>query len=55
VSRTSGHILLNVISSLTLQIISINIIFAILSIIPTIFLIILMGLEIAVSILQAYV
>ncbi|PIA12839.1 ATP synthase F0 subunit 6 [Coemansia reversa NRRL 1564] len=50
-----SHILLNVISSLTLQIISINIIFAILSIIPIVFLVLLMGLEIAVAILQAYV
>lgn len=52
---TSGHILLSVISNLTLKIISINFLFAILSIIPVVFLILLMGLEVAVAILQAYV
>lgn len=53
--RTAGHILLNIISEFIYKFITTSYIIAILSIIPFTLFIALVGLEVIVAVLQAYV
>ena len=53
--RMSGHMLLNILSGFTYNIMTSGIIFLILGIIPLIFIIAFSGLEVAIAIIQAQV